>query len=141
MISFPFLSHIAGKQVVSTVLRHLLEKEGPPMSLKSKTRVPEHMWARGSGEGTVIIQDNELLCGVLEVSQYGKSKYGLVHCAYNLYGPHASGKLLSALSRLFTTFIQSNRGFSCGMQYFLFSFLKAGRISPCLFSCDLGSKT
>ena len=58
--------------------------------------------------------DGELLCGVLDKSQFGATDYGLVHSVYELYGPEIAGKLLSILSRLFTKYLQ-HRAFTCRM--------------------------
>ena len=58
--------------------------------------------------------DGELLCGVLDKSQFGASDYGLVHSCYELYGAEVAGKLLGILSRLFTKFLQ-HRAFTCRM--------------------------
>lgn len=58
--------------------------------------------------------NGELLCGVLDKSQFGATDYGLVHSVYELYGPEIAGKLLSILSRLFTKFLQ-HRAFTCRM--------------------------
>lgn len=62
----------------------------------------------------MIFFDGELLCGVLDKSQFGASSYGLVHSVYELYGPETAGRLLSILSRLFTKFLQ-HRAFTCRM--------------------------
>lgn len=58
--------------------------------------------------------DGELLCGVLDKSQFGATDYGLVHSVYELYGAEVAGKLLSILSRLFTKYLQ-HRAFTCRM--------------------------
>ncbi|KAF8753807.1 DNA-directed RNA polymerase subunit beta' [Rhizoctonia solani] len=65
-------------------------------------------------EETVLFYDGELLCGVLDKSQFGASSYGLVHSVYELYGAETAGRLLSILSRLFTKFLQ-HRAFTCRM--------------------------
>jgi DNA-directed RNA polymerase I subunit RPA1 len=56
-----------------------------------------------------------LLVGVLDKSQFGASIFGLVHSCFELVGPEAAGDLLTALGRLFTTYIQRQRGFTCGI--------------------------
>lgn len=42
--------------------------------------------------------------GVIDKAQFGK--FGLVHTIQELYGSNKAGILLSALSRLFTIFLQ-----------------------------------
>lgn len=58
------------------------------------------------GEDTVLIFKNYLICGVIDKAQFGD--YGLVHTVQELYGSNTAGILLSAFSRLFTTFLQVN---------------------------------
>ena len=52
----------------------------------------------------MLIQNNELICGVIDKAQFGK--YGLVHIVQELYGADAAGHLLSVFSRLFTGYLQ-----------------------------------
>ena len=54
----------------------------------------------------MIVRDNELLSGVLDKSQIGNSKGGIVHGVHELFGPTAAGDLLSCFSRLFTDYLQ-----------------------------------
>lgn len=104
-------------------------------SSAGRTRVKQEAWRGHSEEGTVIVRDNMLLTGVLDKSQFGASAFGLVsrirrlvprwhspralvvaqvHCAYELYGGHTAGRILSTLGRLFTAYLQQH-GFSCGI--------------------------
>lgn len=62
----------------------------------------------------MIFSGGELLCGVLDKSQFGATDYGLIHSVYELYGADVAGKLLGVLSRLFTKFLQ-HRAFTCRM--------------------------
>jgi DNA-directed RNA polymerase I subunit RPA1 len=62
----------------------------------------------------VIFRNSELVQGVLDKSQFGAKKYGLVHSCFQLYGPGAAGDLLSVLSQLFTIHLQSY-GHTCGI--------------------------
>ncbi|KAI4319607.1 hypothetical protein MLD38_033187 [Melastoma candidum] len=64
------------------------------------------------GEETILILNNYLISGVIDKSQFGD--YGLVHTVQELYGSNTAGILLSALSRLFTGFLQMH-GFTCGV--------------------------
>lgn len=88
--------------------------EARGLNLTSKAKVSGDLWGKGSEEGKVLFVDGELLCGVLDKSQFGASDYGLVHSCYELYGPDIAGKLLGVLSRLFTKFLQ-HRAFTCRM--------------------------
>jgi DNA-directed RNA polymerase I subunit RPA1 len=84
------------------------------LNLTSKAKVNGELWGKKSEEGKVLFMDGELLCGVLDKSQFGASDYGLVHSVYELYGAEIAGKLLSILSRLFTKYLQ-HRAFTCRM--------------------------
>jgi DNA-directed RNA polymerase I subunit RPA1 len=103
----------SGKQVVTTVIQHIaIEFEA--LNVDSKCKTPEAMWGEGSMEATLVVRDNELLCGVLDKSQFGSSPFGLVHAVYEMWGPMVSGQLLTTLCRLLVMHFQS-RGFSCGI--------------------------
>lgn len=65
-------------------------------------------------EADVLIRKGELLTGVLDKNHYGATPYSLVHCMYELYGSDYATKLLSALSKLFTVFLQIE-GFTLGV--------------------------
>ena len=67
-----------GKQVVSTVLKNLTLGK-PALNLESKSRTPARMWEPFPEESKVIFMDGDLLCGVLDKSQFGASAFGLVH--------------------------------------------------------------
>ena len=82
--------------------------------MTSKAKVPGDLWGKGSEEGKVLFYNGELLCGVLDKSQFGATDYGLIHSIYELYGSEIAGKLLGILSRLFTKFLQ-HRAFTCRM--------------------------
>ncbi|QRW08992.1 DNA-directed RNA polymerase III subunit C5 [Ceratobasidium sp. AG-Ba] len=103
-----------GKQIISTLLLNITPPNAGGLTLTSKGKVGNEHWGPHSSEETVIFFDGELLCGVLDKSQFGASSYGLVHSVYELYGPETAGRLLSILSRLFTKFLQ-HRAFTCRM--------------------------
>ncbi|CAE6465127.1 unnamed protein product, partial [Rhizoctonia solani] len=103
-----------GKQLISTVLLNITPPDAGGLTLASKGKVGNDHWGPHSQEETVIFCDGELLCGVLDKSQFGASSYGLVHSVYELYGAETAGRLLSILSRLFTKFLQ-HRAFTCRM--------------------------
>ncbi|XP_037491257.1 DNA-directed RNA polymerase I subunit 1-like [Jatropha curcas] len=60
----------------------------------------------------MLIYRNELVRGVIDKAQFGE--YGLVHTVHELFGSNTAGVLLSALSRLFTAYLQMH-GFTCGV--------------------------
>lgn len=73
-------------------------------------KTPKEYWGLNSGENIVLLQDNELICGVIDKAQFGK--YGIVHAFQELYGCAGAGKLLSVFSRLFTNYLQVDSRFS-----------------------------
>jgi DNA-directed RNA polymerase I subunit RPA1 len=104
-----------GKQVITTILLNLLPEHRAPLNLVSKSKIPAKAWnGAAPEEQTVIFMDGCFLTGILDKSQFGASAHGLVHSVYEVYGPSYSGKLLSILGRLFTSYLQVV-GFSCRM--------------------------
>jgi hypothetical protein len=99
---------------ISTVLVNITPDNAKGLTLTSKAKVSNEHWGPHSSEQSVIFVDGELLCGVLDKSQFGATSYGLVHAVYELYGADTAGRLLSILSRLFTKFLQ-HRAFTCRM--------------------------
>ncbi|EJD52444.1 beta and beta-prime subunits of DNA dependent RNA-polymerase [Auricularia subglabra TFB-10046 SS5] len=111
-----------GKQVISTILRNITPSNAHGISLRSKCKISQELWADYKGpvwgktqnEEEVIFLDGDMLCGVLDKSQLGASDYGLIHSAYELYGPEMAGRLLGIFSRLLTKYLQ-HRAFTCRM--------------------------
>ena len=103
----------SGKQLVSALLKLLINNK-PLLNLTSKSKVSGTQWAQHSYEQNVIFNNGDLLCGVLDKSQFGDASYGLVHACYELYGGILAGDLLSTLGRLFTIDLQ-NQGHTCGI--------------------------
>lgn len=100
-----------GKQVLTTVF-NFVTFGLPPFSLKAPIKVSGEYWGKTSGELEIILNDNELLCGVIDKAQFGK--YGIIHSFQELYGAQSAGRLLSVFSRLFTAYLQMH-GFTCGI--------------------------
>ncbi|KAK2982387.1 hypothetical protein RJ640_026230 [Escallonia rubra] len=126
-----------GKQVITAVLNHLT-RGCRPCTVKNDGKIPHGYFAISSevkedtaeneankagenntskveeenAENKFLIWKNELVCGVIDKAQFGK--YGLVHTVQEIYGSNIAGVLLSALSRLFTVFLQIH-GFTCGV--------------------------
>jgi DNA-directed RNA polymerase I subunit RPA1 len=118
-----------GKQVISTVILNILPADMPPLTLfGGRAKVGVKNWqvaghrepAEDMSESTVVIRyevlcvcvrllrfrRGQLLCGVFDKAQFGAASFSLVHCAHELYGSRIACDLLSAFSRLFTTFLQ-----------------------------------
>ena len=103
-----------GKQVISTVLLNIKPTNVPGVNLISKNKIKNEYWGEGSNENQVIFQNGELLCGILDKSQYGASQFGIVHSLHEVYGSDVAGKALSILGRLFTNYNMMN-ALTCGM--------------------------
>lgn len=103
-----------GKQIITTVLLNVTPADMPGINLLSKNKIKNEYWGKGSTENDVVFKNGELLCGILDKSQYGASKYGIVHSLHEVYGPDVSAKVLSVLGRLFTNYITAT-AFTCGM--------------------------
>ncbi|KAA8549764.1 hypothetical protein F0562_001218 [Nyssa sinensis] len=118
-----------GKQVITTVLNHLT-RHCKPFTVENEGKIPGIYFASEAGknqstgdkeenaENKLLIWKNELVRGVIDKAQFGK--YGLVHTVQELYGSNTAGILLSALSRLFTVFLQIH-GFTCGVDDLIIS--------------------
>ena len=103
-----------GKQIITTVLLNTCPSNMPGINLDSKNKIKNEYWAKSSEENHVIFRNGELLCGILDKSQYGASKFGVVHSLHEVYGPDVAAKVLSVLGRLFTNYIMAT-AFTCGM--------------------------
>lgn len=103
-----------GKQIITTVLFNVTPSTMPGINLHSTNKIKNEYWGKGSLENEVLFKNGELLCGILDKSQYGASKYGIVHSLHEVYGPDVAAKVLSVLGRLFTNYIMST-AFTCGM--------------------------
>jgi DNA-directed RNA polymerase I subunit RPA1 len=104
-----------GKQVVSTLIKHLCRAPLPPLNLDGKCKTSNTTFGDDQGEHIIIFRQSELLTGVLDKASMGASTLGVVHAVYELYGPEMAGKLLSAFGRLFTLYLQ-DAGHSCGIE-------------------------
>ncbi|KAL9951314.1 hypothetical protein ACROYT_G043957 [Oculina patagonica] len=143
----------SGKQVVSTVLLNLIPNEAKLLSMQGRAKIAGKNWITGKpksqflglpllkgddmSEAEVVIRQGQLLCGVLDKAHYGPTPFSLVHCCHELYGGTIAGDLLTALARVFTTFLQF-QGFTLGVEDILVKekadkkrrkFMKKGRVS------------
>ncbi|KAK1443448.1 beta and beta-prime subunits of DNA dependent RNA-polymerase [Babesia gibsoni] len=125
-----------GKQVITTLLKTMVDgiarglhstdvkflRNYKGINLLSKSKTPGDSWGGAFDgnreEGNIIIQNSELLQGVLDKSQFGASSYGLTHLVYELLGPRASGCLLNSFSYLFTSFLRMH-GATCSPKDFI----------------------
>ncbi|TKY53314.1 DNA-directed RNA polymerase I subunit rpa1 [Spatholobus suberectus] len=117
-----------GKQVISALL-YYITRGSPPFTVEKNAKIPSNFFKTQITEGKRHIRDtsrkkdepdedklliykNDLVRGVVDKAQFGD--YGMIHTVQELYGSNVAGNLLSALSRLFTTFLQMH-GFTCGV--------------------------
>lgn len=110
-----------GKQVVSSLLINLVG-DLPRMNYEGNAQVADKNWGDGKipagsplGEQQVLIEECELLRGVLDKSTFGAKNYSLVHAIHELYGVDLCSKFLSCFGRVVTSYFQK-RGFTCSME-------------------------
>ena len=110
-----------GKQVVSSLLINLVG-DLPGINYEGSAQVNDKSWGDGRipansplGEQAVLVEDCELLRGVLDKSTFGAKNYSLVHAIHELYGVDLCSLFLSSFGRVVTAFFQK-RGFTCSME-------------------------
>ncbi|KHN96012.1 DNA-directed RNA polymerase I subunit RPA1 [Metarhizium album ARSEF 1941] len=103
-----------GKQVISTILKNTQPINYGALNLRGESQIKADQWGSKSEQGTVLIQDGEFVTGILDKSQIGQSSGGLIHAIHEIHGPAIASKLLSALGRLLTRYLNM-RAFSCGV--------------------------
>ncbi|KAL6866300.1 hypothetical protein ACO1O0_002407 [Amphichorda felina] len=103
-----------GKQIITTILKNMQPLNCGGLFMQGESQVKGIQWGSNSEEGTVLIQNGELITGILDKAQIGPSSGGLIHSVHEIYGPAVAGKLLSSLGRLLTRYLNV-RAFSCGM--------------------------
>ncbi|KAE9596846.1 putative DNA-directed RNA polymerase [Lupinus albus] len=137
-----------GKQVISALL-YYITKGSPPFTVEKNAKIPPNFFKIRSSqvrctedtsrkkddpdEDKLLIYRNDLVRGVVDKAQFGD--YGMVHTVQELYGSNIAGNLLSALSRLFTNFLQMH-GFTCGVDDLLLTEAKDGERMTQLESCE-----
>ncbi|KAF2196404.1 beta and beta-prime subunits of DNA dependent RNA-polymerase [Delitschia confertaspora ATCC 74209] len=104
-----------GKQIITTVLENIKPPNYPGITLTSSSTTDSKLWGAGSEEKTVIVKDNNLLCGIMDKAQIGPAGGGIVNAVYETYGHTAAGRFLSVLGRLLTKMLHM-RAFSCGVE-------------------------
>jgi len=115
----------SGKQILSMVLKTLLRAHGwsnSPLLHSGKSKTQGDMWGGvldgNKEEEQIVIRGTELLCGVLDKSQFGSAGQSLVHLCYEIFGPLVAAKCLTVFAKLFTAHLQIT-GFTCAMSDFL----------------------
>lgn len=110
-----------GKQLYSNIIKLVAEfgdeevEETQGIVMKKKTRTNEsYLCAVSKEDGQMIVRKNIIMTGVIDKNAIGTSKFGFVHCFYEIYGPHKTGLLMSALTKMCTNFLKLN-GYTCGM--------------------------
>ncbi|RHY34590.1 hypothetical protein DYB32_000813 [Aphanomyces invadans] len=103
-----------GKQVMSTILHHLTVGK-PKLNLNAKAKIKADLYGPQNAEHVVVFRDGELLQGVLDKGQFGATEYGWVHAVYELYGSGTAAKLLTALGRVLTCYLQY-AGHTCALE-------------------------
>ena len=114
-----------GKQLYSNIIKLVAEfgneelEEGETYSqgivMKKKTRTNErYLCAVSKEDSQMIVRKNIIMTGVIDKNAIGTSKFGFIHCFYEIYGPHKTGILMSALTKMCTNFLKLN-GYTCGM--------------------------
>lgn len=114
----------SGKQIISTLIINLtpLNKK-TYINLFSKSKLEQKFWKNPNNfdypdllsEFNFIVRNGNLLSGILDKNHIGASSYSLIHCFYELYGGKYSAQLLSAFSKLFTVYLQSD-AFTLGVK-------------------------
>ncbi|CAG7659349.1 unnamed protein product [Allacma fusca] len=120
----------SGKQVVSTIIKNLVPKTKVPLTFTSSAKIKSEEWRQWESrpcktggpilkddlsESVVTFRHGELLTGVLDKVHLGATPFGLCHAFFELYGSLAVGSLLSAFSKLGTSFLQWE-GFTLGVK-------------------------
>lgn len=137
-----------GKQVISALLCYIT-KGRPPFTVEKNAKIPSSFFKTQTGEikkhtkdtsrkkdeleDKLLIYRNDLVRGVVDKAQFGD--YGMVHTVQEFYGSNTAGILLSALSRLFTNFLQMH-GFTCGVDDLLIKVGKDSERLNQLESCE-----
>lgn len=100
---------------------YYITRDSPPFTVEKNAKIPSNFFKTQVRKGKrykrdksrnkdepdedkLLIYKNDLVRGVVDKAQFGD--YGIIHTVQELYGSNVAGNLLSALSRLFTTFLQ-----------------------------------
>jgi DNA-directed RNA polymerase I subunit RPA1 len=106
-----------GKQLISVVIKSTVGKK-LNIVLEARNKIPRLMF--GQDETNVLIRNGELLRGVLDGSQLGRNKYGIIHALHEKYGSCVADMILTTLSAFLTLF-QRNNGHTAGLKDLIIS--------------------
>ncbi|KAI7716778.1 beta and beta-prime subunits of DNA dependent RNA-polymerase [Hortaea werneckii] len=111
-----------GKQVVTSVLKNLIQEGYEGLTMSGKSTTDPNLWglAGAKEEGVVVFRDGYLCQGILDKKQIGPSSGGFVNAVYEVYGHTVAGRLLSVMGRLLTR-LENMRAFSCGVEDLIFT--------------------
>lgn len=116
---------------------HYITRGCPPFTVEKNAKIPSSFFKTRNREGKkctkdtsrkeeeldedkLLIYRNDLVRGVVDKAQFGD--YGMVHTVQELYGSNTAGNLLTALSRLFTTYLQvSTNSLILQVLYFVYT--------------------
>eukprot|EP00828_Plagiopyla_frontata_P028757 TRINITY_DN3715_c0_g1_i4.p1 TRINITY_DN3715_c0_g1~~TRINITY_DN3715_c0_g1_i4.p1 ORF type:complete len:703 (-),score=76.33 TRINITY_DN3715_c0_g1_i4:996-3104(-) len=107
----------SGKQLISCILQCLIKcNNQQQFSMTSTTKMNRNTLCGPSDmENIVTVHKGDLLTGVIDKNQIGNSEFGMIHSFYELYGPDCTGKLITALSRLFMSYLQLYSACTCSV--------------------------
>ncbi|CAG0917087.1 unnamed protein product [Notodromas monacha] len=120
-----------GKQVISTILLNLTPHGRKPVNMNSSAKLNENSFRTPGnsegvkdiphmGESRIAVVGGYLAHGVFDKNQLGSVPYSIVHAVYELFGSDCMCSLLSAMSTLFSCYLQWE-AFSLGMDDILVS--------------------
>ncbi|SJK86615.1 DNA-directed RNA polymerase I subunit A1 [Babesia microti strain RI] len=111
-----------GKQLITCIFKSLIDSIARyrlgdigyrGINFTGNSKIPDN-----GDDTSIIMQNSELLMGVLDKSQFGATPFSLCHVINQLLGHRACGALLSSFARLFTTFLRSY-GTTCSIEDFM----------------------
>lgn len=107
----------SGKQLISCILQCLIKcNSQSQFSMTSSTKISRNtLCSADDMENVITVHRGDLLTGVIDKNQIGNSEFGLIHSFYELYGPDCTGKLITALSRLFMSYLQLHSACTCSV--------------------------
>ena len=86
-----------GKQLISILFRNFSDTQNS-MILESRTKFSKLTF--GLDETKIILRNGELLRGIVDSSQLGKNKFGILHAFYELYGGEKGDFFLSEIGSI-----------------------------------------
>ena len=92
-----------GKQVISILIKNFSKKQNFKV-LESRTRLSK--LSIGIDETKVLIRKGELLRGVMDSSQLGKNKFGVLHAYYEINGGEKGDFFLSEIGSILIIFLR-----------------------------------